>query len=405
MPSTDTVADTGTDQRVSRRRGRYAAQRIAWDLTTIKRVAHCGRVVGRGPDGQESFGVAVKVTGTPGTPDARAGFSGLQTCGSVWSCPVCAEKVNAGRQAELEAGIRAWLADGHALLFGTLTLRHHRGDRLADLLDAISPAWNRTTSGAGVAWNGSKRATGDRGDRARFGIEGYVRVVETKWGQGNGWHPHVHFLLFIDKELSKTEVRDLEARMFGRWEAALAKQGKGYSTLAGVGIDLRPVRDGAGMSDYFTKASQASDPGAAAYEVTGSQSKRLGKADSLTPFEVLRRCAVVEDELGGVCGRQAVALWHEWEQASHNRRQMTWSRGLRARLVALSAGDLDEVELTDQELAELDQGGDVVAVITKDDWNGLRLARRRVELLEAAERGTLVAWLRVLREDFGHPPG
>lgn len=358
-------------RRVAARRSRYAAQRTVWAETRIKRVALCGRTVT-----SNAGGVAVKVTGTPGTPDARAGFSGLQSCGSVHACPVCAEKVNAERQAQLEAGIRGWLAAGHAVVFGTLTMRHNRGHRLAALLDAIGPAWHRTTSGAGRPWNGGKDRRGgfEVGDRAAFGIKGVCRVVETKHGE-NGWHPHVHFLLFLERDLDRQALADLEGRMFGRWESALAR--RGFSVLRSVGIDLRPVsHDSDDLASYFTKARYStSTPGRAAFEVMGSQAKRQGKGGR-TPFEIL--ADLVRDGLA-----DDLDLWHEWEQASHGRRQITWSRGLRA-LLALGA------EKSDQEVVDEDAGGLVLFVLRTEEVTPAWAARRWL-WLEAAETGTLGA--------------
>lgn len=312
-PSVDTPSDTAATRNAARR-ARYDALAVVRRETRLRsskdgadgtplpgRVQLCRRAV------QDlGGGVAVKVSGA-GTDSARAGLSGVQTCGSVWVCPVCSEKINAGRQAELQEGIERWLAQGHAVLFLTLTVRHHQGHRLADLWDAISPAWNRITSGC-TAWKGGKR---QMGDVQRFGIAGFVRLVETKHGE-HGWHPHVHALLFLDHELETEQVWDLRGRLFGRWENALRT--KGLSVLPEYGIDLRPVTTGNGIADYFAKNTYGVTPGRAAYEVTGSHSKRLGKG-GLTPFQLLQHMVETGDA-------DDLDLWHEWEQASKGRRQI-----------------------------------------------------------------------------------
>lgn len=355
--------DAGSLPRTSMRRGRYTARGWLRRESTLRRVQTCGRWA-------TGDAVSVKVSAT--ADGRRAGLGGVVSCGSVWACPVCSEKVNAGRQAELSQGMRAWHAKGGAVLFGTLTLRHNKGDRLKDLLAAVSPAWNRTTSGAGAQWNGSKpKKDGTRseiGDKRRFGIAGYVRLEETKHGD-NGWHPHLHFLLFLDAALSSDQVADLQGRMFGRWETALADQG--YSVLESVGIDLRPVMPGDQLADYFAKGTYTT-ASAAAYEVTGSHSKKAGKGGR-TPFELLG--AVVEQG-----DADALDLWHEWERASKGRRQLTWSRGLRA-LLAL------EVEKTDQQLVDdADLTGTEEASIGKRGWKWIAKNPQRVcDLLEAVE--------------------
>lgn len=316
----------------------------------------------------------------------RAGLGGVVTCGSVWACPTCSEKVNAGRQSELTQGISGWTKNGGAVLFGTLTLRHNKSHRLEELWDAIGPAWNRTTSGSS-AWAGSKpKKDGtrtDMGEKRRFGIAGYVRVVETKHG-ANGWHPHIHFLLFLDRALSESARADLEARMFGRWESALAD--KGLSVVQSVGIDLRAVHGGDGLGEYFTKSTYTT-PTAAAYEVTGSHSKKAGKGGR-SPFDLLRDVVQAGDA-------DALDLWHEWERASKGRRQLTWSRELR-QLLALG------VELTDEELAEQDNGGEVEAQLGKRAWKWVAVSPARVcDLLEAVEADASGWTLHRLLSDWG----
>lgn len=357
----DAQTDDSRDKRSSLRRDRHEARFFLRRESTLRRVQACGRWA-------TGESVTVKVSAT--ADGRRAGLGGVVSCGSVWACPVCSEKVNAGRQSELTAGIAGWLKNGGAVLFGTLTLRHNRSHRLADLWDAIGPAWNRTTSGSS-AWAGTKPkkdgTRSDIGDKRRFGIAGYVRVVETKHG-AHGWHPHVHFLLFLEAELSESARADLEARMFGRWESALADHG--LTVLQSVGIDLRPVHAGQALGEYFTKGTYTTGT-AAAYEVTGSHSKQAGKGGR-SPFDLLRDVVQLGDA-------DSLDLWHEWERASKGRRQLTWSRGLRA-LLALG------VELTDEELAEAAADGVVEAQVGKRAWKWIAVVPSRVcEVLEAAE--------------------
>jgi hypothetical protein len=349
-----------------------------WAETRLKRLAYCGRVMAGSADGSAA-GVAVKLTGSGDA--ARAGFSGLQTCGSTWACPVCSEKIQAVRQREVAEAIRAWQASGGAVLFGTLTMRHNSGHRLSALWDAISPAWNRTTSGAGASWSGGKRT---RGDKDRFGIAGMIRLVEVKHGD-NGWHPHIHFLMFVRSELTSSDLADLSGRLFSRWETALAR--RGFSVVLEHGIDLRPVTNGdTALGDYFAKSTyRATTAGAAAYEVTASQSKRAGKGGR-SPFDLLADLVRDGDE-------RDLNLWHEWEESSAGRRQLTWSHGFRALLVELGA-DFDAVEQTDEVVAEeADLDGDVLFVFTAEEWKVGRWAWRRCELLDAAEDGSLYSLL------------
>lgn len=351
-------------------------------------------------------GVTFKLTGTAGTPEARGGVAGVQTCGSVWACPVCSEKINSGRQADLQAGIDAWHAAGGVVVLGTATVRHHKGHRLADLLDVINPAFNRMTSGAGAAWNGSKT---QQGDRWRFGISGYARVVETTHGAA-GWHPHAHFLLFLREALTGPQMHDLRRRMFGRWQAAVVAKGfttqedavrldpetgnviydeNGSPVLDHPGLDLRPVTRDNGLADYFAKNTYGIKSGGAAYEITGAHAKRLGAGR--TPFQILEdfvNTGEVDD----------LDLWHEWEAASLGRRQLTWSRGMRD-LLAL------QEEATDADLAEDDQlDGSPVVTVTEEEWKGAKLWLVLPRLLTALEAGTLHEHLDFITADRWHAP-
>jgi hypothetical protein len=397
-PGTSVDADI---RRRQSRRDRYAAQRTLWRVTKKKRLAYCGRVLS-GTDAE------VRVTGEAGTPEARAGFSGVQSCGSVWSCPVCSEKINAERQAELEAAITRWIDAGHAVVFGTFTMRHHQGQQLAQLWDELGRGWRAMTSGS-AGWKGGKRTTGDV---QRFGIAGVVRLVETKYG-AHGWHPHVHALLFVENDLTDNDLEQLRANMFGRWSARLGKDG--YSTLEfdqkghAVGADLRRVKDAEYLADYFVKngyrPKNTTAAKGAAYEVTGSQSKQAGKG-GITPFQVLAELVADDHAIDLDTGEiltptaepalprsQAIALWHEWESASAGKLQLTWSRfkrptddGPKSIRERLGLGVLK----TDEEVVEeCDLGGITMSVIGGHAWKAGRWAYRRHLLLEWAEAGTL----------------
>lgn len=358
-----------------RRAGRYEAQRLLWKITDVRRLAYCGRVVA-----DRAAGVEFRVTGTPGQPGARGGISGLQTCGSVWSCPVCAEKVNAKRQAELQAGMERWISEGNSIVFGTFTMQHSRRQSLEHLWDAISPCWRKVTGGA--PWHGGSKTLGDK---ARFGIEGFCRLVEVKHGV-NGWHPHIHALFFIRGEITDNAIEDLRGRLFQRWNRELGRRGLRSAEFAydpetgeqkAIAVDLRRVTDaGAEAADYMTKNTYepnkrvdesatgvaSTSTSGAAYEVTGSQSKRAGKGGR-SQFQILADLVDVRREITGAgsehvdvstgeildnessaASRRDLALWLEWERVSAGRLQMTWSRGMRD---LLGIGD----ELTDEEIA------------------------------------------------------
>jgi hypothetical protein len=65
-----------------------------------------------------------------------ARFAGLQSCHSVWACPICQARIRAARAVELERAALAWLKAGHGLYMATLTVPHWEHVRLASRVKA-----------------------------------------------------------------------------------------------------------------------------------------------------------------------------------------------------------------------------------------------------------------------------
>lgn len=344
----------------TRRDARYDARYVLWRESTLRRVRACGRF----PHDHET-GVAIRVREDGNS--RRAAFGGVQTCGSVWACPVCSEKIQAERQQELQTAIASAHARGWVVAFATFTVRHHRGAgrSLAKVWDACTRAWRGATSGAGPAW---------KADREDAGLAGYVRLFETTEGRANGWHVHVHALLFLDPARAGRALyfRDAEALgegMFERWRKTL--RGTSYEPSRRRGFDIRPVAKGEDLAGYFTKGVYAKDGKQASYEVTSTATK-TAKHGNRTPFALLADLVRDGDE-------NDLLLWQEWERVSKGKRQLFWSRGLRDALEVAA-------ERTDDEIAEdatLD--GEVREWIPGSEYR--RLAERRLltDCLRAAE--------------------
>lgn len=278
-----------------------------------------------------------------------AHVSGVHRCGSVWSCPVCAPVVRHGRAGEIEAAVGPWLAGGGSGLFVTGTGPHRRGDPLGPLFDLTARFGRHVFRGAKAdAW------------RESLGLAGMIRSLEVTYGSENGWHPHVHTLLLFDRQLTPGEVAGLRTFLFGRWQAALRRHG--FGSLHPVhGLDVRPVYDGAGLSDYVTKVD---DSGwGVGLELSRPDLKRGGT----TPMELLAHWA-----LGG--DLEARQLWREYEQVTFGRRAIQWSPGLRRRLLPEEL-----VDVSDEELA-IREGDDEVVVTVEIGGTEWDLVCRRGEV-------------------------
>jgi hypothetical protein len=349
----------------SARDRRYARRSLLWPETKIGRLCKCGRVV-------HGDYVAVRNDGSV------SGFAGLTTCGSVWICPVCNAKIMARRTLEIGSAVASAQVQGLHVAFLTMTMRHHAGQRLATLWDALSYAWHAVT--AGKPWIKAKQ---------RFGIVGYLRVAEVTVGR-NGWHVHVHSLVFLDA--SVPDVDGLQAVMFERWKNALVRKGLSAPTMAGQDAKLLDGPADEALSEYLTKAQ---DQGTVTrrrsigLELTSTQSKGVRSGFSTrTPWALL-------DEWFGDGDADSADLWHEFELASKGRRQLTWSRGLRQLL------GIGEVEKADEEIAaeEVGSEADDLVRITKDGWRMvLRSPELIPQILNTTDR-TGLAGLRALLDE------
>lgn len=341
----------------SRRAERYRRRGLLWDVSSLERVRKCGRVR------HDAQGVGLRRTA-----EGVAGYAGVCTCGSVWACPVCNAKVMVRRALEIGGAVAAWQALGGQSIFMTFTMRHHRGQRLGELWEALSGAWGRVTSGK--YWQAEKR---------EHGIAGWLRVVEVTTGE-NGWHVHIHALLMVE-QLKPSTVRDLHSSMFGRWSRALVRAGLAAPLL--VGQDAHVVTGPAdeALAEYFTKSvDQVHRIG---LELTQTQSKA-----ARTAYSTRSTWGLLDDveESGDLDG------WLEWERESKGRRQLTWARGIRERL-GLRREESDE-EIVAQEVGTRD---DELLIITARGWADLcRTPSDLGVLLDVTDEGGLTAaraWL------------
>jgi hypothetical protein len=280
----------------------------------------------------------------------RASYKGLQTCGSVWACPVCAAKISERRRVEIKQAIEKHMASGGEVLLLTLTNPHHCGDSLPDLLAGQAKALSYFN--------------GDRASRkifANMGCIGQIRAAEVTQGRkrrvNNGWHPHYHVLLFVASRLDLVGYREL---LSVRWISACTRAGLKAPTMEhGLRLD-----DGSKAAAYASKWGLES-------EMTKGHIKKSN--DGETPFDLLR--AYLAD-----CDKQAGALFVQFAEAFRGKRQLHWSTGLKKRF---QIG-----EMTDEELAnKQDDKAILLGSITLNQWRYILKNEARSLVLELAEQG------------------
>lgn len=326
----------------------WTLQRTMWRVTENPRFAGCQRWKAPGSAGGHVI--------WQGQGSARWG--GLQDSHSVWSSPVSSVKIAGQRQLETSRALTTWTEqESHQALFLTLTLRHHAGQSLQELWDAISKCWDAITNSP--AWRGNAKMVGDK---TEFGIEHYIKATEVTHGR-NGWHVHLHVLLLVSRELNEDQVDRLRARLLQRWTNRAVKIGlEAPSSDRGIDLKLATTSDDAEkMASYLVKGQvEGLDQSSVSHELASGMVSKGGRNGNRTPFQVLEQIAEKETP-------RDLAIWQEWERVSVGRRQLTWSRGCKA--------DLGVDELTDAEISEAeDQEKDrvVVARVVAEHWSAIQ---------------------------------
>lgn len=272
-------------------------------------------------------------------------YTGLQTCGSVWACPVCAAKISERRRVEIKGAMDLHKANGGAVLLMTLTNPHNRGDDLAQLLALQAKALN---------WFNTDKAS--RKIFEQMGCIGQIKATEATVGR-NGWHPHYHILLFVRPGL---DLEALQAALGARWIHACLKVGlKAPSIEHGLRLD-----GGDRAANYVSKWGLD-------HEMTKGHIKK--SKDGQSPFDLLRAYQESGD-------KQAGALFVQFAHAFKGKRQLHWSPGLKKQF---QVGEMSDEELANKQ----DDKALLLGTITLTQWRYILRKEARSLILELAEQG------------------
>ncbi|MGH7442145.1 MAG: hypothetical protein ACREKE_05660 [bacterium] len=302
--------------------------------------------------------------------DGHLYYDGLIRCGSVSSCPVCSPKIRNQRALEIQAAIQGFRRSypGGDVVLATLTVPHRGSTPLALSLQAVLDSWSRGIV-VGNAWSLCKQ---------RYGVIGSIRALEIQCAGRSGWHPHLHVLLFCSRPMDDAARASLQAELYRRWCARLARCHGGLgvpSVERGVRLDL--VRQGdAAAEGYLTKLEAVEGYGGLGKGRDGwGASVELARADlkhgwdrgyrtSLAPFEVLDMYAWAE-QVGDMVSRAYwYGVWREYAVAMFGRPVLHVSRGLYALLGVRPVSDEEALAepdgvlvLDDEEIAMMDAAG------------------------------------------------
>lgn len=348
---------------------RFKLQNAARQLLPGKRVANCLRTLIPGA-------TTVEVYHVPERDGAH--YHNLRTCDSVWDCPVCAAKITERRRVEMMLALARAYEDGLTPVLVTYTLRHHGGDRLADLLAALKGAYRKFKSGRTYqAFIGE------------FGIVGSVSSTEVTHGRkrakNNGWHPHLHALVFVHP-IAKSKLDRMEGAFRTRWTHVLEALGYDASWEHGL-----TVKEGdAEIARYVAKWGH--EPKDGKWNVDRELTKgpaKMASDDGETPFQLLEAYADGDHEAG--------ALFQEYSAVFHGRSQLVWSRGLRALL------GMGEEKPDGEVVAAVEETAVLLATLTRYTWYRILFLPNdhRGELLALAAAGDGVKFIERVLELVG----
>lgn len=332
---------------------RWALQSVARMILPGERVKSCLRNVA--PYNKRGVFDAVEIV--KAVKSETFHYSNLMTCGSVWHCPVCASKISERRRLDLVQGVQNWQAQGGQVLLLTLTVPHYQNDSCQKILNGILDAYRRMTNRQTF-----KKLSGV------VKLAGRVRALEVTYGE-NGWHVHLHVLLFLG---GRVIPEDLQDSILPMWSSAAVAAGLPEpSKFHGVKVD-----NGDLAAQYVGKWGLE-------HEMTKGHTKK--SKEGYSPFDLLRvACWSISCASGRFLDDdpdKASRLFKEYAVTFKGRRQLVWSAGLRE---LLHLGE----EVTDDEIAqEVEENAARFALIPLEVWRVILQHGKRGQVLDACKHG------------------
>lgn len=295
----------------------------------------------------------------PSAPELKnASLSGVQTCGSVWSCPVCAKRIATQRGNEISQAIDKMIASGHVPIMITNTARHDLQFHLKPFKNAFKEAHRYFVQSR--RWRELK---------AQLGIEHNIKAVEATYTLENGWHYHQHAILFVQADaLKMLEPEALETwKIMARdlWLDALERYG-----LSGTKERAFHVQaSGDVKRDYLAKLGLENESSNLDYELSSGHNKTRG---GLKIWQILERAWQGSE--------QHAALYIEFVEAMSGDNWITWSHGLKE-LCAIG-------EIEDEQAAAADGSESFEQIplmqISDDEFLPVRKLHALADLLQLA---------------------
>lgn len=304
-------------------------------------------------------------------------YRGLQRCGLVWVCPLCASAITEKRNAELSALLAAtekipyfvgdtlsgWIdAPRWHLGMATFTVGHKRGVSLDGVCATLDSAYKR-------CWGGRWAVA----LKQRYHVIGTIRGFEVTYG-AHGWHPHIHTLLVRDSANTPENTLDIFAHLQSRWIDTV--RGVGGMVDETHGVDYEAADESA--LRYIAKLG---------FDVLGKDTRwsavselvkypvKSGRRGSRTVWDLLRDYAAGDVRAG--------ELWIEAQRALKGRRHLVASGGLYERLGAYVNKETDAY-LAHDAVSDTDV---LLASLSLADWSKIVASNLRGHIMAVASRG------------------
>ena len=259
-------------------------------------------------------------------PDGLDGgqLRGVVVCAAANLCMRCAIKIAAARARQIELLAAVMKALGFHCYMVTPTFSHARNDGLAlsyqDMMDAWtalrqSRLFRKLTAGGG----------------------GFCRQVEVTWSLANGFHPHLHVLVWSKLNLSgqsewgPSEIDAMEHDLWREWSTQMAKAGRNVSEEHGITL-IRA--DDPAMGRYLAKVGLELTMGAL----------KTGRHASWSMWDIAATAMNPDPDITDEVRARCRALWAEYAAVVGGRRMFATSHGLLKRACVEELDEQDEAE-------------------------------------------------------------
>lgn len=315
--------------------------------------------------------------------DGGASLSGVQTCGSVWTCPVCASRIAAQRGKEIGHAIDYMAEYGHIPLMLTNTAWHSKEMPLAWLKNKFKQAHRYFVQSR--RWRELKEL---------FGIKHSIKAVEVLYGFENGWHPHQHAIVFAHadaiKSASHEQLESWVSDVQNLWMKSLERYG--LTGIKEIALDVKMSGDV--KKDYLAKLGlQPNDTASLEYEISGGLNKE-GKGRTVWSMLYSARTGIERFE----------ELYIEYAKAMSGDNWITWSHGLKELCRIEEIADEEAANI----FADIDAPTEPLMTISDDEFMPVRKLYAIGDLLDIAATSrnadTVRKWLADLyiEWDTGH---